>query len=93
MDSLSVNSGTSATSASQARAKAVAVGFPPMGLRHHCQRDGRMLHRADQANPAFDLAIVEHQARAGTCTAARPGLAVDQKHRAGIGEALSASSA
>ena len=31
-----------------------------------------MFHRADEADPAFDLAIVEHQARAGTCTAARP---------------------
>ena len=43
----------------------VAVGFPPMGLRHHRQRDGGMLHRADEAHAAFDLAVVEHQARRG----------------------------
>ena len=64
----------------------VAVGFPPMGLRHHCQRDGGMLHRADQANPAFDLAIVEHQASGRNLHGGAAGLAVDQKNRAGIGE-------
>ena len=66
----------------------VAVGFPPMGLRHHCQRYGRMLHRADQANPAFDLAIVEHQTSGRNLHGGAARLAVDQKNRAGIGETL-----
>ena len=66
----------------------VAVGFPPMGLRHHCQRYGRMFHRADEANPAFDLAVVEHQTSGRNLHGGAARLAVDQKNPAGVGEAL-----
>ena len=66
----------------------VAVGFPPMGLRHHRQRYGGMFHRADEADPAFDLAVVEHQAAGRNLHGGAARLAVDQKNRAGIGETL-----
>src|SRR5258708_9435654 len=59
----------------------VAVGLPPMGLRHHSQRYGRMFHRADEADPAFDLAVVEHQTTGRNLYGRAARLAVDQKNR------------
>ena len=47
-----------------------------------------MLHRADEADPAFDLAIVEHQTAGRNLHGGAARLAVDQKHGAGIGETL-----
>ena len=66
----------------------VAVGLPPMGLRHHRQRYGGLLHRADEADAAFDLAVVEHQAAGRDLHGGAARLAVDQQNRAGIGETL-----
>ena len=86
--SLSVNAGTSASSFSQARAKAAAVGLLPMRLRHHRERDRGALHRPQQPHAAFDLAVVEHQARRRDLHGGAPGLGVDQQHRAGIAGAF-----
>ena len=66
----------------------VAVGFLPMGLRHHCQRYGGMFHRADEADPAFDFAVVEYQTSGRDLHGGAARLAVDQENRAGIGQTL-----
>ena len=47
-----------------------------------------MFHRADEADPAFDLAIVEHQTAGRNLHGGAARLAVDQKNPAGIGETL-----
>ena len=47
-----------------------------------------MFHRPDQADAAFDLAIVEHQAAGRNLHGGAARLAVDQKNGAGIGEML-----
>ena len=42
--------------------KAFAVGFEPMALRHHLQWDAMLLHRPDQPDALFDLAVIKHEA-------------------------------
>ena len=85
---LSVNSGTSASSACQAAAKRVAVGFDPVALRHHLQRKAVVLHRPDQPHAPFDLAVVEHQARRRDLHGGTAGALVDQQRGARIGETI-----
>ena len=55
-----------------------------MRLGHHRQRDRRALHRPQQPDAAFDLAVVEHQARSGNLHGRAAGLRVHQEHGAGI---------
>ena len=64
----------------------LAVGLAPMGLRHHRQRDDRVLHRPDQPDAAFDLAVVEHDAAGRHLHGGAARLRVDQQHGARIGE-------
>jgi hypothetical protein len=45
-----------------------------------------MFHRPDEPHAAFDLAVVEHQARSGNLHGGAARLAVDQQQGAGIGE-------
>ena len=40
-----------------------AIGLLPMALGHHLQRSMMMLHRPDQPDAGFDLAVVEHERR------------------------------
>ncbi len=60
------------------------VHLLPMGLRDNRERDRGTLHRAEQADAPFDLAVVEHQARRRHLHGGASGLAVDQKLGAGI---------
>ncbi|TWG96282.1 hypothetical protein L598_002700000120 [Mesorhizobium sp. J18] len=64
----------------------VMVGFDPVGLAHHLDRDIVRLHRPNQPNAAFDLAIVEHDAGCRDLDGCAPGSLVDQELRAGIAE-------
>ena len=66
----------------------VAVGLFPMRLRHRGERDRRALHRAQQPHAAFNLAVVEHQARRRDLHGGTPGLGVDQQQRARIAGAF-----
>ena len=45
-----------------------------------------VLHRPDQPHAAFDLAIVEHEARRGDLHGGAARALVDQQHGAAIGE-------
>ena len=58
-----------------------------MGLGHRRQRHGRPFHRPDQPHAAFDFAVVEHEARRRNLHRRAPGLCVDERQRAGVGEA------
>jgi hypothetical protein len=60
------------------------IRLPPMRLRHVGDGDCGALHRAEQADPPFDLTVVEHQARRRHLHGGAPGLAVDQKLGTGI---------
>ena len=40
----------------------VTIGPFPVGVRHLAKGQGCLLHRSDQADTAFDLAVVQHDA-------------------------------
>ena len=84
---LSVNSGTSASSACQAAAKRVTIRFDPMAFRHHPQGDAVLLHRSDQSDAPLDLAVVKHEARGRNLNGGTSRTLVDQQDGAAIARA------
>ena len=82
---LSVNSGTVATSASQARGEVRPVRLPPMRLRHARDRRsrrrsiGRSRRTRRSTSPSSSIRL-----GAGTCTAARPDWALTSSFARGI---------
>ena len=59
--------------------KAFSVGFEPMAFRHHPQGNAVLLHRADQPHSAFNLTVVEHEARRRNLHRGPVGALVDQQ--------------
>jgi hypothetical protein len=75
------------------RGEGATVGLDPMGLAHHAQRwRNVLLHRPDQPHAAFDLAIIEHDAGGGICTAARPERSLTSSFARGSDSSASAAS-
>ena len=66
--------------------KAFAVGFEPMAFRHHLQGNAVLLHRADQPDTAFNLTVVEHEARRRNLHRGPVGALVDQQDGTMIGK-------
>ena len=71
---LSVNSGTSASSARQAAAKVSRSASSQWRFAPSSSAGRGALHRADEPNAAFDLAVVEHEARRGDLHGGAAGL-------------------
>ena len=68
------------------RGEGRAIGLQPMGLVHHLDGDVVRLHRPDQPDAAFDLAIVEHEAGGRDLHGGAARALVDQQPRARIVE-------
>ena len=85
---LSVNSGTSASSACQAATKRVTIRFDPMAIRHHPQGDAVLLHWSDQSDASLDLAIVKHETRGRNLNGRTTRTLVDQQDGARVAEPI-----
>ena len=81
---LSVNSGSAASSASQAWVNSVRSASRHWVLARSAIGDRGALHRAHQADAALDRAVVQHQARRRHLHGGPPGLAVHQQPRTGL---------
>ena len=81
---LSVNSGSAASSASQAWVNSARSASRHWVLARSAIVDRGMLHRAHQADAALDRAVVQHQARRRHLHGGPPGLAVHQQPRTGL---------
>ena len=59
--------------------KGLPVGFLPMAVGHRFERGVMMLHRPDEPDAAFDLAVVEHDGGRGNLNGGAARSCVDQQ--------------